>query len=107
MDEKIIRGEPWMCGNGHLLGVMRQLDMHDEQGRPWRLYVLYKLRNARVGDCSMAAVEVPTEAMDSRIEGTVHDIACNVPGCRERKTWWQGKQAMRRLLAKLEVADDE
>ena len=93
--DKVICGEAWYCPGGHVLGVMKEVTVTGE-GHPWRMDVLYKLRNAQIGDPGKAMVTVPVNAIDSRVEGTVHDITCDI--CGGQRTWWMGQRAIERLV---------
>lgn len=101
MADSLICGEPWLCRNHHILGLSQRIDVKEGE-RKWKVDVLHKLRQSLDIDTDcLVEMAVPETDVDCRVEGTVHDIRCSV--CGEKRTWWVGKQALNRLLAKQNV----
>lgn len=85
-----LTGRLWMCKrkDGHALGLIVMTSMLDglvEQ--------LYLFRNS-VETVSMTETDAKIMC---RVDGTVHDIECEI--CGTRRTWYEGKGALKRAVA--------
>ena len=82
-----LTGRLWMCKrkDGHAMGLIVTVSMVGGLAEQ-----LYLFRNA---------VETPLMTgakIMCRVDGTVHDIECEI--CGTRRTWYEGKGALKRAV---------
>lgn len=82
--------KPWKCENGHVLGVVQRVRVHQAFVARLMLY-----RHAIDAGANGAMVEVDVIA---RIEGTTLDVACDVEGCGKKRTWFIGEDALEAFI---------
>lgn len=83
-----LTGRLWLCKrkDGHALGLIVTVNTIDG----WVEH-LYLFRNA------VMVASVNDANILGHLEGTMHDIECEI--CREKRTWYEGKGAMKRAVA--------
>lgn len=100
LDGKTVCGTAWRCPDGHVLGLVVVRKVRDGTGKGFRrVFRLLKLHEPLV-DWPEDNTRVPADDVDCEIEGTVHGIKCKADGCGERRSWWQGEEALERLVGR-------
>jgi len=82
----------WKCRKGHVLGVVQRFKV--DQGHVSRLmlfrHAIDLSENAKLEDVDVIA----------NIEGTTLDVACDVPQCCEKRTWFINADNTERFIEK-------
>jgi len=96
MDGKYSKMIEWRCAKGHVLGYIDKVKMY-EMGHEYKETRLFVLRHA-IDQAADTPAEVDVMAT---IVGTTMDVACDVPDCCEKKSWYVNEAALQRLLDRM------
>lgn len=88
-------GKLWTCSkhSGHALGLLLRVEV---DGHFVDRLLLFR-ETVDVGEVnSKKTVALPVLKTRGYVEGTVHDIECDL--CTAKRTWWMGESALERFL---------
>jgi hypothetical protein len=88
----------WKCANGHVLGVVERVTYENSLGQTRHVTRLLLFRHA-IDVCEEHPAEVE---VIGPLEGTMPGIICDVEGCGEVRPWEMGRDAVERLIEKLQ-----
>ena len=89
-------GKMWKCANGHVLGIVQRVQVSNN-GTKYHVSRLMLFRQA-VDLKEITSISSIEMDVIGKIEGTVLDIRCSVPGCGLIRTWWVGETALEKLV---------